>query len=147
MNKVVITLMLALAPLFSQSQNFDKYENMKEVDAMVMTSKMFKMLAKVDMSDSDPEAQQYIKLIENLDEIKMFTSSNSEGLTSIKIEHQNELANDEQTRKMLDAALVTAKNYTKTPVAVTNTNLEAVGPYNLEEPIDEIASVNFIETK
>lgn len=75
------------------------------------------------------------------------TASNSEGLTSIHIEHQNELANDEQTRKMLDAALVTAKNYTKAPVAVTNTNLEAVGPYNLEGPIDEIASVNFVETK
>ncbi len=75
MNKVVITLLLSLAPFLSQSQTFEKYENMKEVDAMVMTSKMFKMLAKVDLSDSDPEAKQYMKLIENLDRIQIYKSS------------------------------------------------------------------------
>ena len=77
MKKLVIIFLFSLAPFLSQSQNFDKYENMKEVDAMVMTSKMFKMLAKVDLSDGDEDAQQYMRLIENLDQIKMFTSSNS----------------------------------------------------------------------
>lgn len=76
MNRIIITLLLALAPLFSQAQNFEKYENMKDVDAMVMTSKMFKMLAKVDLSESDPEAQEYMKLIENLDRIQIYKSSN-----------------------------------------------------------------------
>lgn len=51
---------------------------MKDVDAMIMTSKMFKMLAKVDLSAGDKEAQEYLKLIENLDEIRMFTSENSQ---------------------------------------------------------------------
>jgi len=50
---------------------------MKEVDAMIMTSKMFKLLAKVDLSSTDPEAQQYIKLIENLKEIRMYTTNQS----------------------------------------------------------------------
>tara|TARA_B100000929_G_C15483967_1_gene412156 strand:- start:826 stop:1353 length:528 start_codon:yes stop_codon:yes gene_type:complete len=77
MNRVIITLLLALAPMFSQSQNFEKYEDMKEVDAMVMTSKMFKMLAKVDLSENDPEAREYMKLIENLDRIQIYKSSNS----------------------------------------------------------------------
>ena len=77
MNKVVITLLLAMAPMFSQSQNFEKYEDMKDVDAMVMTSKMFKMLAKVDLSENDPEAREYMKLIENLDRIQIYKSSNA----------------------------------------------------------------------
>ncbi|SDR65111.1 DUF4252 domain-containing protein [Christiangramia echinicola] len=77
MNKLVITLLLAIAPMFSQSQNFEKYEDMKDVDAMVMTSKMFKMLAKVDLSENDPEAREYMKLIENLDRIQIYKSSNS----------------------------------------------------------------------
>lgn len=77
MRKLVIALVVAVAPFILQAQAFKKYEDMKEVDAMIMTSKMFKMLAKVDLSDKDPEAQQYINLIENLDEIKMFTSTNS----------------------------------------------------------------------
>ncbi len=77
MNRLVITLLLALAPMLSTSQAFDKYENMKEVDAMVMTSKMFKMLAKVDLSENDPEAREYMKLIENLDRIQIYKSSDS----------------------------------------------------------------------
>ena len=77
MNRLVITLLLALAPMLSNSQAFDKYENMKEVDAMVMTSKMFKMLAKVDLSENDPEAREYMKLIENLDRIQIYKSSDS----------------------------------------------------------------------
>ncbi|MGA8855356.1 MAG: DUF4252 domain-containing protein [Christiangramia sp.] len=77
MNRLVITLLLALAPMLSQSQNFEKYEDMKDVDAMVMTSKMFKMLAKVDLSENDPEAREYMNLIENLDRIQIYKSSNS----------------------------------------------------------------------
>lgn len=77
MNRLVITLLLSLAPFLSQSQAFEKYENMKEVDAMVMTSKMFKMLAKVDLSESDPEAREYMKLIENLDRIQIYKSSDT----------------------------------------------------------------------
>jgi len=77
MNRLVITLLLAMAPMLSQSQNFEKYEDMKEVDAMVMTSKMFKMLAKVDLSENDPEAREYMELIENLDRIQIYKSSNA----------------------------------------------------------------------
>lgn len=78
MKKIAILFILALLPFITNAQAFEKYENMKEVDAMIMTSKMFKMLAKVDFSESDEEAQQYIRLIENLDEIRMFTSSNNQ---------------------------------------------------------------------
>ena len=77
MKKLIIIAIISLTSYVSSAQNFDKYENMKEVDAMVMTSKMFKLLAKVDLSSDDPEAQQYINLIENLKEIKMYTSSQS----------------------------------------------------------------------
>ena len=77
LKKITIVILIAFYPFTSNSQSFAKYENMKEVDAMVMTSKMFKMLAKVDFSDGDEEAQQYMKLIENLDEIRMFTSANT----------------------------------------------------------------------
>ena len=83
MNRLVITLLLALAPMLIQSQNFEKYEDMKEVDAMVMTSKMFKMLAKVDLSENDPEAREYMKLIENLDRIQIYKSSDSKVRTQM----------------------------------------------------------------
>ncbi len=75
MKKSILVIALSLVSLLGYSQSFEKYENMKEVDAMIMTSKMFKLLAKVDLSSTDPEAQQYIKLIENLKEIRMFSSA------------------------------------------------------------------------
>lgn len=87
MKKIAIVLIIGLLPVITQAQSFAKYENMKDVDAMVMTSKMFKMLAKVDLSDDDPEAKEYLKLIENLEEIKMFTSSTA----SVRSEMQKDV--------------------------------------------------------
>ncbi|MFV8282369.1 DUF4252 domain-containing protein [Christiangramia marina] len=92
MNKLVIALLLAAAPMFTQAQNFEKYENMKEVDAMVMTSKMFKMLAKVDLSENDPESQQYMKLIENLERIQIYKSSNPKVMSQMSSDVKSYLA-------------------------------------------------------
>ncbi|MFV8225985.1 DUF4252 domain-containing protein [Christiangramia aquimixticola] len=92
MNKLIIAFLLSLAPFLSQSQNFEKYENMKEVDAMVMTSKMFKMLAKVDLSENDPEAREYMKLIENLDRIQIYKSSNPKVMTQMASDVKSYLA-------------------------------------------------------
>lgn len=93
MKKISILFIIGLLPLLSHAQAFEKYENMKEVDAMIMTSKMFKMLAKVDFSEEDEEAQQYMRLIENLDEIRMFTSSNNQIRTDMARDVDNYLKN------------------------------------------------------
>jgi len=84
MNRIIISLLLSLMPFLSQSQSFEKYEDMKDVDAMVMTSKMFKMLAKVDLSENDPEAREYMKLIENLDRIQIYKSSNASVMSQME---------------------------------------------------------------
>ena len=74
MKKLIIVTCAFLLPFISGAQNFAKYENMKEVDAVVITSKMFKLLTKIDLNADDPETQEYIDLIENLEEIRVFTS-------------------------------------------------------------------------
>ena len=74
MKKSILIIAIGLISLVGNAQNFQKYETMKDVDAMIMTSKMFKLLAKVDISTNDPEAQQYLNLIENLKEIRIFTT-------------------------------------------------------------------------
>ncbi len=75
MKKLTFILMALLLPFLSNAQNFEKYENMKEVDAVVITSKMFKLLTKIDLKADDPETQAYIDLIENLQEMRVFTST------------------------------------------------------------------------
>lgn len=74
MKKLIILITISLVSFTGYTQNFEKYESMKDVDAVIMTSKMFKLLSKIDLTSSDPEAQQYLNLIENLKEIRIFTT-------------------------------------------------------------------------
>lgn len=75
MRSIIIVIALGLMPILSTGQDFRKYEDMKDVDAVIMTSKMFKMLAKVDLSDNDPEAKKYMDMIEHLHEIRLYKSN------------------------------------------------------------------------
>lgn len=75
MKKLTFALLALLVPFLSNAQNFEKYENMKEVDAVVITSKMFKLLTKIDLNADDPETQAYIDLIENLQEMRVLSST------------------------------------------------------------------------
>ncbi len=86
MKKLMIIMITGLITFTGYSQNFEKYDSMKDVDAVVMTSKMFRLLSKVDLSSTDPEAQQYLNLIDNLKEIRIYTS----GLSSVR----NQMAAD-----------------------------------------------------
>lgn len=75
MKKLIIISLITLISITGFSQNLEKYDTMKNVDAVVMTSKMFKLLSKVDLSSNDPEAQQYLDLIDNLKEIRIYTTN------------------------------------------------------------------------
>jgi len=75
MKKLTFAILALLLPFLSGAQNFDKYENMKDVDAVIITSKMFKLLTKIDLNADDPETQAYIDLIENLQEMRVFSST------------------------------------------------------------------------
>ena len=69
---LILVLAIVFASVTATAQDFSKYETMKDVTSMVMTSKMFKLLNKIDVNSSDPEMQNYVDLIENLNEIRVF---------------------------------------------------------------------------
>lgn len=75
---IVILTAFLMSPIFSSAQTFDKYADMDHVSSMLVTSEMFKLLAEIDYDSSDPEMQKYIKLIENLDNIQVFTTNNAQ---------------------------------------------------------------------
>lgn len=77
MKKSIILALVGIMSFTGYAQNFEKYDSMKEVSAMVMTSKMLKLLSKVDLNVKDPEVQQYLSLIDNLNEIRVYSSHNS----------------------------------------------------------------------
>lgn len=76
MKKIVIVALMFVSSMTMVAQNqFDKFESMKGVSSMVMNQKMFKLLSKVDLNSSDPEMQAYINLVNNLENVKMFTTT------------------------------------------------------------------------
>lgn len=76
MKKIIFTALIALTTLVGTAQSpFDKFEEVKGVTSIVMNQKMFKLLSKVDLNSSDPEMKEYLSLINNLDNVKMYTSA------------------------------------------------------------------------
>lgn len=73
---VVIALMLSSFIATAQSE-FDKFEDVKGVQSLIMNQKMFKLLSKVDLNTGDPEVKAYKNLVDNLQNIKMYTSSDA----------------------------------------------------------------------
>ncbi|MDT0554718.1 DUF4252 domain-containing protein [Patiriisocius hiemis] len=77
MKKLAIILILLVAPLATSAQGFfDAYEDEKDVTAVVVTKNMFKLLAKIDIESDDPEVQEYMNLVNNLENIKIFITEN-----------------------------------------------------------------------
>ena len=55
---------------------FDKFDGMDDVKSVLVTKKMFQMMANVKMDANDKETQQFITLIKKLNSLKVFTTSN-----------------------------------------------------------------------
>ncbi len=77
MKKVALLIALLVTPFLMSAQNaFDAFEDEKDVTSIVVTKNMFKLLGKMDLNSTDPEAQEYLELVNNLDNIKIFTTEN-----------------------------------------------------------------------
>ncbi|OAB78179.1 DUF4252 domain-containing protein [Cochleicola gelatinilyticus] len=77
MKKIALILVCVIAPLFATAQNaFDSFENEKDVSSVVVTKNMFKLLSKMDLDSKDPEAKEYLELVNKLDNIKIYSTSN-----------------------------------------------------------------------
>ena len=77
MKKLAIVITFMIAPFRVAAQNaFDSFENEDDVTSVIVTKNMFKLLSKMDLNSEDPEAQEYLELINSLDNIKIFTTEN-----------------------------------------------------------------------
>ena len=77
MKKIVLLFALITIPLATFAQgSFDSFENEKDVTSVVVTKNMFKLLSKMDLNSNDPEVEDYLKMVDNLETIKIFTTDN-----------------------------------------------------------------------
>ncbi|WP_246285001.1 DUF4252 domain-containing protein [Winogradskyella wichelsiae] len=73
---IIAVLMLTTLTSFGQSA-IDKLEDDENVMALVLNQKMFRMLATMGMNVEDSEDQEYVKMVNNITSLKVFTSSDA----------------------------------------------------------------------
>lgn len=86
MKKILLILGFVLVSnvLFAQQTVFDKFDGMEDVKSVLVTKKMFQMMANVKMDANDKETQQFITLIKKLNSLKVFTTSNPKIKSDLK---------------------------------------------------------------
>lgn len=72
---VSIILLVLASPVFSQSV-FDQFEGIESVSAININKKMFELMSKVKLDTSDKETLQYMSLIKNIDNLKVYRTQN-----------------------------------------------------------------------
>lgn len=77
MKKKIILLALVTASLSWGQDVFKKYEYDDSVSYFSISPKMFKMLAKLSIETNDPEADQFIKLVQDIETFKVITTESN----------------------------------------------------------------------
>lgn len=84
MKKIILIIAIVLVPFLSNAQTsvFDKYDGNEEVTTVVVSKKMFDLMAK--FGGASEEAQEYAAMVGGLDGLKVFTTENSELANDMK---------------------------------------------------------------
>ncbi|MGB1309454.1 MAG: DUF4252 domain-containing protein [Oceanihabitans sp.] len=70
-NVILVALALLMMPLTSMAQDvFEKYSNDADVTYVNIKPKMFQMLAKIDIDTDDPEAKEYLAMVNSITSLK-----------------------------------------------------------------------------
>lgn len=78
MKNLVVVIAFLMISIFSFAQgSFDKFEDKDEVTSVIVNKKMFEMMSKVKVDAKDKEMQKYMGLLKKLDNLKVFTTSNT----------------------------------------------------------------------
>ncbi|WP_274474476.1 DUF4252 domain-containing protein [Mangrovimonas aestuarii] len=115
MNSKLILFVLALIvlPFKGISQNvFDKYSDNPDVTYVSIKPKMFQMLAKIDINTDDPEAQQYLDMVNSITSFKTLVTDNMEIAGDIVKWVQSRTAQLEELMEVKDEGIV-VKFYVK----------------------------------
>jgi hypothetical protein len=77
MKNFIITLIFAFVTnTFYAQSAFDKFDGQDDVTSVIVNKKMFDIMSKVKADSSDKETQQYMNLIQKLDNLKVFKTQN-----------------------------------------------------------------------
>lgn len=73
-----LTMAIAFMSTTVVAQDFSKYDNVREINSIVVNKSMFKLMSKLDLDSQDEDVKAYLELVENLDDIKVYTTESLE---------------------------------------------------------------------
>ncbi|MBN2867086.1 MAG: DUF4252 domain-containing protein [Flavobacteriaceae bacterium] len=81
---LIAVVALLMLPLSGIAQNvFEKYSDNENVTYVSIKPKMFQMLAKMDINTDDPEAQEYINMVNSITSFKTMATDDKDISTDI----------------------------------------------------------------
>lgn len=103
MKKIVLFALITASLSWSQDV-FEKYEYDDNVSYFSISPKMFQMLAKLSLETNDPEADQFIKLVQEIESFKVITTESTNIATDIKgwVEKHIKKGNMEELMRVRD---------------------------------------------
>jgi hypothetical protein len=76
-------------------------------------------------------------------DLKLKVNIIDDNTVEITFPDSNLLEDDQDSKMMVDAILLTAKSYGYNHVKFKNTGEDAIGPYQMDRPIEDVAGINF----
>lgn len=94
MKTIAIFITTLLLTGLTYAQDFSKYSNMSGVTSVVINKNMFKLMNQIELDSDDPEVQEYIDMINNLQDIKIFTTDDPEIAKKLNKDAETYLSNN-----------------------------------------------------
>ena len=92
---MVVCITAFLIPFTSYAQDFDKYGDMEQVDRMVISKSMLEMMSQLELEDGSSDMKQLMKLINNLDDIKILSTTDQEIAQDMKSDAHSYVSSSE----------------------------------------------------
>jgi len=78
MKKAILLIAVVMTSVMSYGQSiFDQFEDMEGVTSIVVNSKMFNMLAEIDIKTDDPESQAMVDMMKKITGLKVLTTGDA----------------------------------------------------------------------
>ena len=82
--KLLLVLFVVLPTFIFAQNSFDKFEDKDGINSVIVNKKMFELMSKVKVDTKDKEMQQYLTLLKKLENLKVFTTTNSKLSSEMK---------------------------------------------------------------
>lgn len=84
-NFILTIIMILVSNAFFAQSSFDKFDGQDGVTSVIVNKKMFQMMSSVKVDANDKETQQYLSLMKKLDNLKVFTTTNTKIAADMKL--------------------------------------------------------------